>query len=411
MSEIKVERTLTGYSFIWQEELITAQVSRVRSHSDGRLTGDLQWVLGRTKKRTPSSQFNFTSATTRKQLVTQFNEKYPEWQWLGILDELCIRLQEVARLGEPVQELFTSDDIRPPEFLLDPLLLKGLPTIIFGEKGVTKSYLSLVFYLCLTLPWSDNPLGLTVPTRSVKTVILDWELPGSVAQWNLKKLVEGMDLGALPLYHRRCSAPLADDIEQVQRYIEELNCEVVIIDSLGRAAGGELSRDTENATRFFNALDKLNVSSLILAQTSKDTQSKRKSVYGSVYFTYYARMIFELCKVESIGEDEASVALFHRYSNLSKIHPPMGFNFRFNGNYVKIGSQPVSYNEFVEKVSRQLQILELLRDGALETKEIMERLEMSRSSADVTLKKLKDKQKIVKLIDNRWGLAVAKEIF
>jgi len=40
----------------------------------------------------------------------------------------------------------------------------------------------------------------------------------------------------------------------------------------------------------------------------------------------------------------------------------------------------------------------------------MEALDIKRSNADVTLKKLKDKEKITKLDDGRWGL-MAEELF
>ena len=238
----------------------------------------------------------------------------------------------------------------------------------------------------------------------IKTVILDWELPGNIAQWNLKKLQLGLNLPPIPLYHRRCRSPLADDIEAIQKYLGEIKAEAIIIDSLGRAVGGELLKDTENINRFFTTLDKLKVTPLILAQTSKDIKTKHKTIYGNVFFSYYARSIFELCKAESIDENEVSVALFHRDANLTKRQKPMGFRFNFNENKTTIVREAVTYSEFLEKVDRQSQILELIRIGPLNTEAIMEALDIKRSNADVTLKKLRDKGKIIKLTGGQWGL-------
>ena len=403
--QVKVTETITGYRFHWVAEGISINVSRVRIHTDGRITGDIQLILG--QKEEPSFGWNFSSSQTRKTLTNSLNEKYPDFRWQGIIDELCRQVQKLILTGEPIRELWTSEEIQAPQYLLETILLKDLPTIIFGEKGVTKSNLALVFYIILTLPWSDNPLELLAPDRPIKTVILDWELPGNIAQWNLKKLQEGMKLSPLPLYHRRCLSPLADDIETIQKYILEINAEAVIIDSLGRAVGGELLKDTENINRFFTALDKLKVTPLILAQTSKEGDArgrKKKSIYGSTFFEYYARSIFELCKAESIGEDEVSVALFHRSANLTKLQKPIGFRFNFNENKTEIIREAVSYPEFLEKVNRQFQILELLKRMPLKTAEIMEALEIKRGNADMTLKRLKDKQKVIKLEDGRWGL-------
>jgi predicted transcriptional regulator len=50
-----------------------------------------------------------------------------------------------------------------------------------------------------------------------------------------------------------------------------------------------------------------------------------------------------------------------------------------------------------------MQIDEVLKRGALSTKELTETLSLSRSAADSALKRLKDKGKIVKVTD-KWGL-------
>ena len=60
--------------------------------------------------------------------------------------------------------------------------------------------------------------------------------------------------------------------------------------------------------------------------------------------------------------------------------------------------------DFVEKVSRQAQVLDLIKSSPLTTSEIMGVLNIKRGNADMTLKRLKDKQKVIKLEDGRWGL-------
>lgn len=405
---------MDGYEFLWvegNEWTITLKITRIIEQSRGGLSGELTIEHEFKEKPTISGiRINLTSQQARNTIAKRLNDAniIADLDWGWIVEQVCAETIKLHRQGEPIKELWTSEDIQPPEYLLEPILLKDLPTIIFGEKGVTKSTLALVFYIILTLPWDDNPLGLIAPNHSVKTAILDWELPGNIAQWNLKKLQHGVDIPPLPLYHRRCHSPLADDIETIQKYLVAIKAETVIIDSLGRAVGGELSKDTENINRFFTALDKLKVTSLILAQTSKDTKTKQRSIYGSTFFTYYARSIFELSKAESIDESELSVALFHRSANLTKLEKPMGFHFNFNENKTKITREAVSYSEFLEKVNRQFQITELLKINPLATSEIMEALDIKRSNADVILKKLRDKEKIIKLGDGRWGLRTAE---
>jgi hypothetical protein len=404
MSPPTINDILGGYEFIWPD--LNIKATRIRMHaSDGRITGELliSSSLVEGKAIYPPSSFNFTADRSRSSLAKTLNEDFPKWDWKDILNLVCKATADRIREGEPIRELWTSEDIPKPEYLLEPLLIKGLPTIIFGEKGVTKSTLALVIYICLTLPWHDNPLGWKVPTRSTKTAILDYELPGIIAQYNAKRIQEGMGLGPIPLYHRRCRIPLSDDIEQILGWVSKLGIEVVIIDSLARACGGDLIK-TEPANDFFEAIDKLNVTSLILAQTSKDIETKRKTVYGNALFTYYARNIFELCRSDFSQEDELDVGLFHRWSNLSKTYPDMGFRITFNEKGTHIESQPVSVAEFKTKVDSQKAIMDALKSGAMSVKELADITGVSESNTRVILSRLKKRGITQNIVEGKWGL-------
>jgi len=406
MAQPQIKDSLDGYEFAWPD--LTIKVSRLHMHSsDGRITGELLISSPKAQNKAiyPPSAFNFTSDTSRTRLIKTLQEAFPQWNWQDILYYVCKATTDRVREGEPIRELWTSEEIPSPEYVLEPLLMKGLPTIIFGEKGVTKSTLSLVVYICLMLPWFDNPLGWKVPSRPVKTAILDYELPGVVAQYNAKRIQEGMELPPLPLYHRKCRIPLANDLEQVASWVSKLGIEVLIIDSLARACGGDLNK-TEPANNFFEALDKLNVTSLILAQTSKDPDTKRKTIYGNALFTYYARNIFELCRSDFSQEDEIDAALFHRWSNLSKLYPDMGFKITFNETGTHIESQPVSAAEFISKVNTQKAILDALKSGPMSVKELSEATGATDNSVRVILSRLKRRGLLVNPDKGRWGLVL-----
>lgn len=199
--------------------------------------------------------------------------------------------------------------------------------------------------------------------------------------------------------------PLADDIEAIEKWVKDLGAEVVIIDSLARACGGELSKDTSNANRFFIALDKLNVTSLIIAQTSKDREAKHKTIYGNALFTYYARSIFELCLSHEPGEDSLDIALFHRWSNLTKLQRPMSFHVTFDGNGCAFERQALNYDEFKDKLTGQAAILQHLKSGPKTPEELADLLDWKVASIRPLLSKLKAKGKIVTLEDGKRGLA------
>ena len=417
-----ITETLGGYEFEFNNGLV-AEVKRLHSHRDGRITGDITFLLsdkvdtqGATSKFLtiyPPTQINIMAARSRKELANALQLKLN--QAIGeeaievypcdlIIDQLCYGVQDRIRQGEPTQELWTHQDVKPPEYLLEPILFKGLPTVIFGEKGVAKSTLSLALYTCLTLPWEDNPLELTPPNHAVKTMILDWETEQDIVLWSLKRLQEGSGLPHFPLYYRRCNLPLKDDLEQIQKALKSRDIEAVIIDSLGAAAGSDDLKGKDSALGYFEALRSLKVSSISLAQTSKNQDDKRKTIFGSTYFTYYARNIFELCK--SDDTDVMRIALFHRSSNLSKLYNPMGFRIDYNGNKMEIKREAVSYGEFIKKISGQASLLESLKVSPKSARELAEDIGWAESSTRVLLSRLKKQGRVINLPDKTWGLVV-----
>jgi len=60
---------------------------------------------------------------------------------------------------------------------------------------------------------------------------------------------------------------------------------------------------------------------------------------------------------------------------------------------------------FVEKVSRQIQVLDLIKLSPLTTSEIMGVLNMKRGNADMTLKRLKEKGRIIRLGNGKWNVS------
>ena len=410
MSIPTITERINGYEFVWATEKLTIIVSRLHIHTDGRVIGELliKSALVGNKPFVPPFSFNFISEPARSKLIKSLTASHPQWQWFDIINQLCSGVADMARVGEPLMELWTYEDAAPPEFLLEPILYKDSPTIIFGEKAVAKSTLAILIYICLILPWRDNPLGWKAPDRSVKTLLLDFEVNHKIAHYGAKRIQQGMGLPDFPLYYRRCSIPLVQDLEQIQRHIEDLKAEAIIVDSLGPAVGGEL-KDPGQALAFTSALRQLKVASLILGQTSKDTETKRKSIYGSVFFEYYARNIFKLRKVQEEGEEKLGIALFHKYCNLGKRHPPMGFQLNFNGEHTTIEPQPVSASEFLEQLSLSQRIAELLNDGALSLSDIADITETSKEVLSTTLGRMRARGQIVKIDSKRWGLVSSEK--
>lgn len=413
MNKPDVTEEINGYKFEWREpHHLVAKVSRLRTPPDGQVRGEL--AIFHLNGKTPTillvpTQFNFSSEPTRGRYAKQLSDKLDiKIEWKEIIDYISNAVLGLARAGDEPIEVYPATNTPPPQKLLGDLIYKGVQNIIFGEKGVNKSTFMYLAGLCLALPWDDNPLDLVVPSESIKTLVCDWETDEGIFRYCVSRLQRGMGVPTCSLYYRRCTLPLIDDIEAIGNHVEKIGATMLIIDSLGAAAGGERGelKGPESALLFNVALRKLGVTSLIAAQTSKaDEDGRKKTIYGTTFFSYYARNIFELCSSEDDYGDVKHLGLFHRECNLGKRSQPIGFRLDFGENGgIKVEREPLSVAEFAHKVSTSKLILEALKQGAMSSKELQEQLDVSRGSVDMAIKRLRGQNRVVDTGEKRWGL-------
>ena len=406
----EVTTSISGYSFNFKEENLVISVQRVRQHTDGRLVGDIKLILGKAKQEEPAFSFNFSSATTRKQLVKSLDEKYPDWKWLEIIDEVTRQVQSLSQGGETgliIQP--TVSGIKHPGYYIEPVIMKGVPNIIYGGKGDNKTTLALTMLGLISNGIDDSETGL-IATTSATCALLDYENNYTLTDYTLSRLVNGGTLPYFELPYLRCRHPLADDIDRIATFIEKNKVEVGVIDSLGKAAGSDRfdSAGKGAALRFFESLDQFDLTWLIIGQNAKNEEGK-KTIYGSTFFTYYSRNIFRIqASREQISEDEKSVALIHEDSNFSKKYQPMGFRLTYTDTTIKIVQEVANMSQFLDKVSITRDLLEYLKSGSKTVKAIGSELDLSDSRVRTLLSQLKKRNLVINLGSGLWGL-VQKE--
>jgi len=406
-----VNDNLSGYTFTWGGYGIAIHANRIHIHkSDGRVTGEIYVEAANNNGMAtiyPPTSYNFSADRTRKELAKSLLSKNPKLPWYDMVDQLCYGVQERAKKGDPVLELCTDTEITPPEYLLHPLIIKNYPNVIFGDPSSSKSTMAIIFSQIVMLPWSDNPMGLIAPTRGVNVLYLDWETDASTIQWQTSLLQKGIEeMPAMFLSYRRCSSPLIQDLDQIRLHIVGTKAELIIIDSLGLAAGGEL-KETQSALGFYSALRSLDITSLILAHNSKDRESRTRSIYGNQYFTAQARNVWEVRKEQEPGSSEMSIALFHRKPPpFAGLHKPLGFKLEFTDSSMSIKpSDPKTVNEFLEQMGLKSQIIEMLKRNSMTAKEIAEALDRPYNQVKARCNELRKQNKLTK-IGEEWGLLV-----
>jgi len=409
----EITELINGYLIEWAEPAqLKAKITRLHIGSDGQVKGFLEIRHNQNGKEAYSlvpTQFNFSTESTRAKFAKQLGEKLDlKIEWKEVFDYLSQKIQELVRGGEPVIELVTGQDIKPPEYLLHPLIVRNYPNVIFGDPSAAKSTIATILAQVVMLPWHDNPLGLIAPKQTSKVLYLDWEADAETIQWQTTMVQRGIEHAKiLSIHYRHCSQPLANDLDEIKWHIGATKANMIIIDSQGLAAGGEL-KETSTALDFYAGLRALKVTSLILAHNSKDKETKTRSIYGNQYFTAQARNIWEVRKSQEPDSKEMDIALFHRKPPpFAGLHKPLGFKIIFDDDAGKMDirqSDPKTVAEFMEQMSLKSRIMEELKGGALSIKDLAETLDVSTNQIKARCNDLKQKRKLVK-VGEKWGLS------
>ncbi len=401
----EIKTTIGGYEFNFANEKIEAKVNRIKVSGDG-ITGFIQFILGKSKTVEPAFKFNFSSSPTRKQLVKSLDEKYPDWKWIEVIDEITRQVETLSQGGdEGVTIKPTTSGVKHPGYFIEPVIMKGVPNVIYGDKGVNKTTLALTMLGLIAGGIDDSGSGL-IATRG-KVALLDWENNATLTDFTLSRLVDGGTLPYFELPYLRCRHPFSDEVERIGAFVDANKPEVIAIDSLGKAAGSDKfdSAGKGAALRMFEMLDQFpNMTWLIIGQNAKNEEGK-KSLYGSTYYTYYSRNIFQLRKSkDQIDKDELTVALIHEESNYSGLHSPMGFRLTYTDSTIKIEHTETNLSEFLNRVSQTKEIVEFLKGGAKPVKTIANELALSENQVRVQLSRLKKRGMVNNLGSGMWGL-------
>lgn len=349
--------------------------------------------------------------------LTKFSPGLKDFDWNAAFRWIVPMALNAKRAGEPVVELGRADvEIKRPVWDAYPFVVQGMTNILFGDRGSMKSKLALVLCLVMMLPWDDNELGIIAPLKPLKILKLDFEATQDADEYEWRRLLRGMDMeGALQLKYRACRRPLADDIEAIANHADNVKADVLLIDSLGPAAGGDLNA-SEPALELNAALRQLNRTILMPAHTAKNQLGKR-TVFGNSFYENLARNIWEVTKEED--EDSESpiqhIALRQTKSPpFAPHHKPMAFEFDFDQEdertFVRKYDYALLETSYKGKSVAGL-IMDLLNEASKSInasrtpKEMATELGETSNNIYQALHTLRKTKKVVELPGKKYGLA------
>lgn len=396
------------YKLTWADEGITILASRIREKSDGTMTAELEIQSSKTPyPHLRLTRLNLLSARARKSLAQDLEQIQPI-AWEALLEQLAVHVVRRERQGEAWHRITSQGEVAPIEWLLRPFLVAANPTVIVGPGGSGKSYMVL-FAAVLVATGKRHPGVPLEPQKRASVLLLDWEAEEREVERRLRRLALGMGLEEpVEIIYRRCAIPLADDLEAIQAAVGEFDPGLIVVDSMGPAVGGDLL-SAQDSTRFFAALRRLGVTSLVVAHTPKSGNG----IYGTTFHRNLARSVWEAHAYSVPGEDAVALGLFHVKANVSGLQRPIGLEFQFDGEDGAVRVLPREVTDIPvvkERAPLKDRILGLLpRTGPLSIKELASHLDGNYQAVKKALYRLEERGRVVHLGDGRWGAASPEE--
>lgn len=308
------------YIFEWSDAPISVTVRDISVGRDGPRAE--VWAVHTVAGHLHAGMLNLLSTSSKQTFIKALLGRDDGTNWADAVEQFCLAAVEHYREGD---ELTLLEPRRRPEsgrYAIQPLAPLGQPTLWYGDGKVLKSYLLLA--CCRAMVAGDTVAGMPV-SAELFPAFLDWEWDDTEHSDRLLRLG-----GDVTFPYIRCSLPLVEQAKSLKRKLDKADVNFIAIDSLGLACGGDPS-DPKIVLPFFAGIRYLGRTAVVIHHMSKDAMRRRSSdPYGSPYIRNSARSGWHFSRVAEVGEESATVAIQHKWTNVGRLEMPHGVRFDFD---------------------------------------------------------------------------------
>lgn len=412
----KVRRFGLGYVWERPDLGVVLRADYLRERSD-ELHGEIvvESTLPGMSTHLHQGRINFTATRTKQDLAKHLATLTPRERldWPALVEQFCVAVQRLERQGEAVVRVGNLPTANRAADLIERLLPGGKPTLWYGPQGVGKGWMSAAACVCHA---TGQPLaGLKV--RQGRALYLDWEDDADTLNVRVQAVSLGLEVAAPDIAYRKCRRTLARDLHEVVRFVDDEGATLVVVDSVGLAAGapGERGSYEDVALSLFDALRQLEPATVLLVDHVASAELRGNQVagkaIGSIYKMAEARAAWEIRAQQEAGAEETHLGFFHTKHNHSQKYAPLGFKLVFAPSdpgdppaWVEIHREDVRESEELRKrLPLADQIAGVVRRGPRHTRDVAEELGEDETKVRVILNRYSGKR-FAKLQDGRWCL-------
>lgn len=366
----------------------TFDLDRVR-RSEGQLCGELtvSCTLAGAKvvgnSILSSSEFNCSaqqSRSTRAKYLSERAQTQGKVDWVGLLEEFCVRAIDFDRQGEGRVWL---KDVPSPErgedFTVNGLrLISNLPAMIFGDSGKGKSMLAAY-------------IGGMMAIAGKTVLYADWEFAGDQHADRVRRM-----FGLVPdgFGYVRCDRPLIHEVDRLRRIIARDGFDYLICDSVAFAAHGA-PEAAEAAQGYYQSLRQLEIGSLNVAHITKgqtgdqqDQKRQESKPFGSTFWAAGARAMWFFQSTDT--PDGFALALHPKKANDGAPGRAVGFQFTFAEGFGAIAVKATDvrdHGDLAASLPVWQQIQQIVRGGAMTMSQIAAELDVPLNTVSQTVKR------------------------
>lgn len=318
------------FASVWEFREDTLQIEvivrKVRSEKGGDVIVEIEPLYGPKGKAEPLAAPHRSNLSTPRTKTEWANAMSRRWTipenfgvtWSDIIERVAGRVIADHRRGSPFVRL--SEVQAPPatEWQIPGLLPLDETTLVYGDGGSGKSLFAV--YATVIVASGRPFLGGVPATRPGQVLYLDWETTPAGLRRRLARVADGEGIPVPDnVWYRHCQRPLLEEIEELASESDAMGAELVVVDSLGWALGGD-PNDTQRAIETMSALREFRTTVLVIAHPPKGEMKsdEERTVSGSGFFRYGARAMWELRQSEGQSDSEIRIQLYNRKMNEDK---------------------------------------------------------------------------------------------
>lgn len=395
----------------WADEDLICDVSRITDNSSGihcriEFSTHTDPIYGPIRT-------NLLSSSARESLVRQLKGRNKDINWSIALDQITkLVSSSIDEVGSGIDMRFYKPTNQNQGWAIRPFVQDKSATLVFGTGGEGKS--TLVVSLLLSKASGRAFIPGIDPGEPAAVMFCDWEDNEDQFYLTCNALLAGMgmtskDLLMPVIYKRFAGGALSDYTEVIAEDIARHNIKIMAIDSLVASSGNEHSpNDAEAARVWHQVVSSFGIASIGITHIAKSNASKDGTPFGSVFYFNLARSIFQ-CSREVESEHSSVLAITHRKGNNTGIMKPVGLRADFESDEydraTKIVYSEVDLNTtqvLATKLSVIERILFLIKDIAMEPKEIADELDLPSNTVRQSLLRAKEKKLVIQLPNGQY---------